>query len=217
MLFFDTKVSLRDSRWLMLEPALVFLMIMLYIWWLRAGHQSWAVVIFCGILLSHYWHGESPAELGFRASNFRACFKVFLPALLFVALTLLTIGILLKTLRGGLDLERAMVGFISYCTWGLFQQYLLNAYFVNRLLPVSASASQAAALGAACFACAHTPNWFLMLVGFGMGYCAARVWIRYRNLYFLGIAHGAIGSMLYLVVPDTISHHLTVGPGWFWH
>jgi len=56
-----------------------------------------------------------------------------------------------------------------------------------------------------------------MLVGFATGYCCARIWIRYRNLYFLGIAHGAIGSMLYLVVPDAISHHLVVGPGWFGH
>ena len=97
----------------------------------------------------------------------------------------------------------------------MFQQYLLNAYFVNRLLPGAGSSAQAAAWGAGCFACAHTPNWFLMIVAFAMGYCAARVWIRYRNLYFLGVAHGAIGSLLYLVVPDSISHHLVVGPGWF--
>ena len=67
---------------------------------------------------------------------------------------------------------------------------------------MAASGPQAAAIGAACFACAHTPNWFLMIVGFGGAYCCARIWLRYRNLYFLGIAHGAIGSMLYLVMPD---------------
>ena len=100
---------------------------------------------------------------------------------------------LAHTLRE-LDMERAIIGFLSYCTWGLFQQYLLNAFFVNRMLPVSSSAHQAAALGAACFAGAHAPNWFLMLVGLATGYCCARVWIQYRNLYFLGIAHGAIGS-----------------------
>jgi hypothetical protein len=216
MLFFDTRISLRDRRLLWVEPAVIFLLIMLYIWWMRPGHQSWAFVIFTMVVLSHYWHGESRQDLGFRAANFRTCFAIFLPALAFVSLLLLATGILLHTLRV-LDMERAIIGFLSYCTWGLFQQYLLNAFFVNRLQPVSTSANQAAALGAGFFACAHTPNWFLMLVGFATGYCCARIWIRYRNLYFLGIAHGAIGSMLYLVVPDAISHHLVVGPGWFGH
>ena len=214
MLFFDTKLAHRDHRWLALEPAALFLMIMLYIWWLRAGHSYWAFVMFGLVLLSHYGHGESPRDLGFRRTNFQACFQVFSPALLFTVLLLLSTGILLQTLRE-LDLERAIIGFISYCIWGLFQQYLLNAYFVNRLLPVSPGAAQAAAAGAACFACAHAPNWFLMIVGFASGYCCARIWIRYRNLYFLGIAHGVIGSMIYLVVPDAITHHLVVGPRWF--
>ena len=216
MLFFDTRISLHDRRLLWLEPVIVFLLIMLYIWWLRPGHQTWAFVIFGLVLLSHHWHGESAGDLGFRSTNFRTCFASFLPALVFISMLLLATGILLHTLRV-LDMERAIIGFLSYCTWGLFQQYLLNAFFVNRMLPVASSAHQAAGLGAACFACAHSPNWFLMVVGLITGYCCARVWIRYRNLYFLGIAHGAIGSMLYLVVPDAISHHLVVGPGWFGH
>jgi hypothetical protein len=215
MLFFDTRISLRDRRLLWLEPAAVFTMIMLYIWWLRRGHQSWApFAIFALILLSHHLHDESAEDLGFRATNFRACFKAFLPALTFFSMLALAAGMLLHTLRI-LDMERAIIGFLSYCTWGLFQQYLLNAFFVNRMLPISSSPHQAALLGAACFAGAHTPNWFLMAVGMLTGYCCGRIWIQYRNLYFLGIAHGAIGSMLYLVVPDTISHHLVVGPGWF--
>jgi len=216
MLFFDPKLSLRDHRLLLLEPALVFLLIMLYIWRVRFAHPAWALGIFCLILVSHYWRGESPRDLGFRAANFRACFTIFSPALLFAALFLLSGGILLET-RRTLDLEHALIGFISYCLWGLFQQYLLNAYFVNRFLPDATSQTQAAVLGAACFACVHAPNWFLMLVAFPAGYCAARAWIAYRNLYFLGLAHGAIGSLLYVVVPDSISHHLTVGPGWFGH
>ncbi len=216
MLFFDAKASLGDRRYLLLEPAIVLCLIMLYIWWLRLGHQSAVFVIFGLVLVSHYWHGESARELGFRAAHFKECFHVFSPALVFLALLLLAVGILLGTLRP-LDLERSVTGFLAYCGWGLFQQYLLNAYFVNRLLPASASSHEAAALAAGCFACAHTPNWFLMLVGFAAAYVSARAWIRYRNLYFLGFAHGAIGSMLYLVVPDSISHHLAVGPGWFLH
>ena len=214
MLFFDARIHHGDRRLLALEPAALFLMIMLYIWWLRSGHSFWIFLLFGLVVVSHYWHRESLRDLGFRAANFRTCFRVFSPALLFAAMFLLAGGILLQTMRE-LDLERAVIGFVSYCTWGLFQQYVLNAYFVNRLLPVFSRTSQAALLAACLFACAHTPNWFLMIVGFATGYCCARIWIRYRNLYFLGIAHGAIGSMLYLVVPDSITHHLVVGPRWF--
>jgi hypothetical protein len=216
MLFFDTRISLRDRRILWTEPAIVFMLIMIYIWRLRPGHTSWAFAIFGLVLLSHYWHGETARDLGFRSTNFRTCFTAFLPALVFISMLLLAAGILLHTLRV-LDMERAIIGFISYCTWGLFQQYLLNAFFVNRMLPVSSSSHQAAALGAACFACAHTPNWFLMLVGLAAGYCCACIYRSHKNLYFLGIAHGTVGALLFLVVPDSVSHHLVVGPGWFYH
>ena len=75
----------------------MFLLIMLYIWWLRMGHQSWALAIFGLILLSHYWHGESPRDLGFRWANFRDCFEVFSPALLFTGLLLVAAGMLFAT------------------------------------------------------------------------------------------------------------------------
>lgn len=54
-----------------------------------------------------------------------------------------------------------------------------------------------------------------MAVTLLLGYCCAIVYRRYKNLYFLGLAHGTVGFLLYLVVPDSISHHLNVGPGWF--
>ena len=65
------------------------------------------------------------------------------------------------------------------------------------------------------FSLAHLPNWFLMIVSLAGGYVCAAIYRKYRNLYFLGVAHGVIGCMIYLVAPDTLSHHLYVGPKWF--
>jgi membrane protease YdiL (CAAX protease family) len=45
------------------------------------------------------------------------------------------------------------------------------------------------------------------------GWCATEVYRRHRNLYFLGIAHATIGFLLFVTVPDSISHHLNIGPG----
>jgi len=38
--------------------------------------------------------------------------------------------------------------------------------------------------------------------------------MRYRNIYFLGLAHAVIGAVLFVAIPDSISH-LTVAPGFF--
>jgi hypothetical protein len=64
---------------------------------------------------------------------------------------------------------------------------------------------------------AHSPNWFLMPVTLVSGYGAIWVYRRYNNLYFLGLAHAMIGFLLFVAVPDSVSHHLNVGPGWFAH
>lgn len=70
-------------------------------------------------------------------------------------------------------------------------------------------------LAATVFSCAHAPNWFLMGVALVLGYASARIYHRYRNLYFLGMAHAAVGFLLFLLIPDSISRHLNVGPAWF--
>ena len=77
-------------------------------------------------------------------------------------------------------------------------------------------ALSAGVLGAALLFCAaHAPNPFLMAVTLPLGWCATLLYRRTHNLYLLGIAHAVIGLLLFLVVPDSISHHLRVGPGWF--
>jgi membrane protease YdiL (CAAX protease family) len=198
-----------------LEPAVVFTLIMLYIWWLRFHHHSFWMLILGLVLASHAWRGENASSLGFRSRNLRACLEEFAPALVLLALVLVTAGLLLQTTRP-VHFEDALTAWMGYLPWGLFQQYLLNGYFLNRLGAVQPP-RVAAATAAALFSSAHLPNWFLMLVGFGAAWCCARIWGKYRNLFFLGLAHATVGFLLYLVVPDSISHHLTVGPGWFLH
>ena len=206
-----SQVTVR--RLAILEPASIFLLIMAYIWDLRYLHPTLWLAIFALMIASHLLRRERAETLGFRFSNLADCLREFGPALLFVALVLLAGGALLQTTRR-MPFDRALLGWVAYLPWGLFQQYVLNGYFMTRFDSlVSRRAAPVAA--AALFSGAHTPNWFLMAVTLLLGYCCARVYRRYKNLYFLAIAHATIGFLLYLVVPDSISHHLTVGPGWF--
>ncbi|MGB9458438.1 MAG: CPBP family glutamic-type intramembrane protease [Bryobacteraceae bacterium] len=198
-----------------LEPMVVFGLILAYIWSLRYHYPAaWAPILALP-LVSHWCRGEGVGAIGFRVQNLAECLRRFAPALAFLALTLLAAGLLLDTVRR-VPLDRAALTWAIYLPWGLFQQYLLNGYCLKRLeivLPGRGAAVAAAAL----FSAVHAPNWFLMPVTLLAGYVAARLYSSYRNLYFLGLAHGTLGVLLFLVVPDSISHHLVVGPGWFAH
>lgn len=200
-------------RLAILEPVSIFAMIMAYIWELRYSSRWLWLAILGMVLISHGIHGERAGQLGFNRNNFRRLLREYAPALVFLALIMMAGGMVLQTTRR-IGFEAAFLAWLAYLPWGLFQQYLLNGYFLNRLAG-SLSPQAAPLTAAALFAGAHLPNWFLMFVTFFAGYFCARIYRQHKNLYFLAIAHATIGFLLFMVVPDSITHHLTVGPGWF--
>lgn len=195
----------------LLEPVGLFVFVMTYIWVWRATHPYLWIAILACMLLSHWLHRESPRDLGFGSRSLRECAHRFAPLLTVLALLLLAAGILLRTTRH-MDFDRAFLALAAYLPWGVLQQYILNGYFLNRF-DRSLSPRVAAWLTAALFAAAHAPNWFLVPVALLGGWCSTQVYRRYRNLYFLGMAHATVGFLLFVTVPDSISHHLDVGPG----
>lgn len=213
--FFLLKCGDRPARlafvWSILEPLAIFLLIEYYIWALRFRHRFlWLPILAC-IALSHLVRHERPAELGFRTANLRDGLRAFVPLLGFVGLAGVACGLLFQTTRQ-ITFQQGMFAFAAYVPWGIFQEYLLNGYFFTRFETVL-SRRAAPLVSAVLFSSAHTPNWFLMAVTLLGGYSATLLYRRYRNLYFLGIAHAILGFLLYLVVPDSISRHLNVGPG----
>jgi hypothetical protein len=194
------------------EPIAIFLLIESYIWVLRGAHRLlWIPILGC-ILLSHYARRERPTALGFQAVNLRDCLNTYAPLLGFLGLAGVAGGLLLQTTRP-IAFQQGTLAFAAYVPWGVFQQYMLNGYFLTRFDAV-VSRRAAPLLSAALFSGAHTPNWFLMGVTLVGGYAATQLYRRYRNLWFLGLAHALFGFVLYLVVPDSISHHLNIGPGY---
>jgi hypothetical protein len=195
----------------LVEALCMFALIELYIWRIRSTFPHFWLVILALLLLSHVLRRETPDHLGFRAAGFRRGALACAPWVAAVVAASLALGAALRTLRD-VTFHWALLGFLVYCVWGLVQQYLLNGYFVNRFARADA---RAPVLAAACFCLAHFPNWFLMPVTLVGGYAAARVYQAYRNLFLLGLAHGILGFTIYLVVPDTVTRHLYVGPRWF--
>ncbi len=192
---------------------MVFALIMAYIWRFRAIYPwSWTLILAL-ILLSHALRGERPAALGFRRAGFTACCRRYAAPVAGAAAILLAAAFASGTLRPmtarGIALSLGL-----YVPWGIFQEYLLNGYMFRRLAGALAPA-KASVTAAALFSLAHLPNWPLMLATLAGGLCAIAAYRRYRNLYFLGLAHAVLGFALFAAAPDRLIHHLRVGPGWY--
>jgi uncharacterized protein len=196
-----------------LEAVAVFVLILVHIWFVSRHIRLAWLGILVPVVYSHWRRRESFAWLGFRRANFVRCVRDFAPLIIGLAGVPLVLGAWLGTLRA--TTAMAPVTFVAYyCLWGTFQQYALNGFFVNRLFAAAAPTERrwVPLLAATLFAAVHTPNWFLVAVTFTLGLLCARIYLTYRNLYFLGIAHGLIGSALYVTVPDWISLHFFIGP-----
>lgn len=194
----------------LIEPLAVFAAIMAYIWWIRFTHPWFWAPVLPIVVFSHFARRERAPSLGFRVTQLRECMRKFGPGLVALVLVMVIGGLVLGTIRP-IGFDRAALGLGLYLPWGLFQQYLMNAYFLKRFdtaLPPRASDATTAAL----FSAVHTPNWFLMLLTPIAAYVSIQIYRRHRNLYFLGIAHATIGFLLFMVLPDTVIHHLNVGP-----
>jgi hypothetical protein len=196
------------------EAGTVFFLLLSYIWYFQARfHSSWMILL-AMVLASHVVRGESPAALGLRTTGFKECARRYAIPVLLVAAIGTTLGFAFDTVRH-VAVWRVAGVLGGYCIWALFQQYLLNGYFTNRLQASFDTRHQylVAPMSGALFAAAHVPNPLLMGVCLVGGTVAAAAYQRHRNLLFLAFAHALIGTMIWLVVPNTVSHHLRVGPG----
>jgi len=102
----------------------------------------------------------------------------------------------------------------GYVLWTLYQQFLMNDYFMPRLTRLLSSEGAAVGLAAVLFAAAHLPNLPLTAATLVWGAISCALFRRYQNLYALGLAQGLLGLCFAICVPDALHHHLRVGLGY---
>ncbi|MGB9030473.1 MAG: CPBP family glutamic-type intramembrane protease [Acidobacteriaceae bacterium] len=107
-----------------------------------------------------------------------------------------------------------VVHIAGYALWALMQQFILQVYVLLRLLRLGMTRNSAIALAAALFAIAHIPNPVLVSLTLVWGAISCLLYLRYRNLYALALAHGILGMCLAVTVPNHINHHMRVGLGY---
>ncbi len=84
-----------------------------------------------------------------------------------------------------------------YPLWGWVQQWLVQGVVVRSLRENGFGFGATVVLSAFAFGFAHWPDWGLILPTFALAFLFTPLWLRYRNLWPLGLAHGWLGAMLY--------------------
>jgi membrane protease YdiL (CAAX protease family) len=150
--------------------------------------------------------------LGLRPSNARSIWIV--PAILLLGAVAIWMASQLHTLHDFSmgTLARRVRG---YLVWSLLQQFMLQDYFLLRLLRLMPGKAAAVSTAAILFASAHIPNPVLIIGTLLWGLVASLLFLRYRDLYSLGAAHCLLGICIAVTVPAHIHHGMRVGLGYF--
>jgi len=102
----------------------------------------------------------------------------------------------------------------GYLVWAVMQQFLMQSYFLLRLLRMLPGKAAPIVVAAGMFSLAHLPNPILTPITMVWGIGACILFLRYRNIYTLGVAHGILGICVAVTVPNSLHHHMRVGLGY---
>jgi len=150
-------------------------------------------------------------ELGVSTRGLMASFWILPTAIVLSALSML-VAAKIGTLHPLYKADFAHI--LGYVLWTTYQQFLLQDYFVARLLRLLSSEAAAVAFAGLLFAAAHMPNLVLTAATLVWGIVSCVLFRRYRNLWALGLAQGVLGLCFAVCVPDVLHHHLRVGLGY---
>jgi hypothetical protein len=203
------KLRSRDA----LELGICYGLIVSVIWTSGLTHRFLFWVAFAWILATTLVSPGDARTLGLRPSGWRSWLLIVSSSLGFAGLVA-GVALELNTLH---PLHGA--GFFGwhvagYLLWALEQQFILQDYVLLRLLRILPNQSAALIAAAVLFSIAHLPSPVLTLATFAWGIAACALFLRYRNLHALGLAHGILGLCIAVSVPDVLTHHMMVGAGY---
>ena len=194
------------------ELAISFAAIMAILWLPTREQLIVGPIVLLTPLVLILWQKPTFAELGLGWRGLIASLWL-LPTAIAVA----TAGIFLARTAGTFhDLYKPDLAHVGgYVLWTIYQQFLLQDYFMPRLTRLF-STDAAIAVAAVLFAVAHLPNVVLTVATLAWGAISCALFRRYRSLLLLGIAQGLLGLCVAVCVPDVFLHHMRVGLG-YWH
>jgi hypothetical protein len=196
-----------------LELSVGYLLILIVIWTPRPMQRwfYWAAVGW--ILLVTCISFEGWKALGFRTTGLWRSLWIVAVALL-IAAGAFTLAHTRHTLHAPGSLIAWIKTFLGYAIWSFVQQLLLQGFFLLRLLRLLPNKTAAAVTAATIFAAAHLPNPILTPLTLLWGLSACLLFLRYRNIYPLAVAHAIFGICIAVTIPAPVLHNMRVGRGY---
>jgi len=212
---FDAENSATEDRkrrdlW---ELSVGYGLILLVIWTPSPWQRPLYWVAAASILAVSWRSFNSWPAMGLRRTNLLRSLWVVGVALLAAAVAVL-VAERLHTLRAWDGPVELIQRFWGYTIWAFLQQFLVQVFVFGRLLRLVPSKKLAVALAAAIFAVAHLPSPILTVATLLWGLAACWLFLRYRNLYPLAIAHAILGITLAITCPGPVTHNMRVGLGY---
>lgn len=203
----------RSRRRDIVEIAVAYGLILVVIWTPRPLQQFlwWIAVAVIAVLITASFQGWNAA--GLRGKNFLRSLWVVGAALALSAITV-AISAHLHTLRSLGGPWHFLTSYWAYAVWSGVQQFLLQCFFLARLVRLLPRPRPAAFAAAGLFAIAHLPNPVLVVLTVLWGPLACLLFLRYRNLYPLAMAHAILGITIAVAVPGHVDHNMRVGLGY---
>jgi hypothetical protein len=170
-----------------------------YLWWTAV---LWIIVVAVASAI----RGE---KFGLGLRGFRQSMWAMGAAAVFVAIEFASAAAL-----GTLDAHYfapphpPMMGYFIFC---FVQQFILQDLFLVRLLRLLERPWWAIATAGVMMSFAHLPNLLLTVTTLVWGTAACWLFLRYRNLWTVGLIHFLLGISMAICVPGSVHHHMRVG------
>jgi membrane protease YdiL (CAAX protease family) len=202
----------RRSRELV-ELAIGYALILIVIWTPRPWQKIIYFVAAAFIILATCISFPSAKAMGLRPQDAARSIWIVAAALLASAIPIAIAG-RMQTLHGPTNPSMFIKRYAGYILFACVQQALLQDFFLLRFSRILRSPQAAAVAAAGIFSLAHLPNPILTVITFVWGFLACLLFLRYRNLYVLAIAHSILGVTLAMCVPGPVIRNMRVGLGY---
>ncbi len=203
----------RSKRRDLAEIAVAYGLILAVIWTPRPWQSILWWVAAAGVLALISASFEGFAAMGLRRENFLRSLWIAGAALL-VAGAAMIVAAHFHTLKLPAGPLAFLETYCAYAVWAGVQQFLLQGFFLLRFLRLIRGARLAALAATGLFALAHMPSVFLVPATFVWGLATCLLFLRYRNLYALALAHAILGVAVAMTIPGPVDHNMRVGLGY---
>src|ERR1700733_10602194 len=209
----EIQVARRRRRRDLLELSVGYGLILVALWTPRQWQKFPSLAALIWIVLVTFLSFEGWSTMGLRVSRFPRSIWVVVVAMGLASLAgLLAWKLHTLHLPGGptMILRR----YWAYTIWAFLQEFILLDFVLLRLFRVLPNRKLAGLLTAALFATAHLPNPILTPVTLIWGFAACLLFLEYRNVYTLAMAHAIFGISIALTIPGPVDHNMRVGLGY---